>query len=848
MARSRLVRGREQELAVLRADGWRSSGQGKLLLVRGPTGIGRTAVLTAAARAWQADGVLVVRVPTAREDREGVDRYGVTAILTGLRAHFEQLAGSAALRLVAELTGLDGQELSPRAVLLLRQLFDEITATGPVALLVDDACEIAEPAPALAVARDRGCLVVAAWRADRATTPAAADLLTLADEVVEVTPLPAEQLDAIMVRDIGQPLDLNLRVALRAALGPLAGNPGAALATVRDLLRRGRLVDVYGQLCLADPERPIGLPVTHHLVVGAGQRGNLAIRLLAVVGALDELDVAELPALTGAIGGDLDTCGQLLDQLVDDGALVVGEFGRVRCVCAALAATALELAGGQRRLFGKVSSTALGRGGLGPDTLAEVLALAAGADRAAAGWLVERAREVELERPDRALRWYTAALAALPASVPLGDLLRLTVRVGAYDWMYRVDWTPLRRYLGAARTELRLAAVLADVHTGWRLPAATRAAAGLPAKPGPDTWLRGDHGLAAAPELRRAAQALAGQLTMPQDALFEAGRIGDLATVLEIVLGERYQVPVTGPVAAYQRLVRCYAAGDWSVALSAVRELELTSASDDLARQAGRLFATEMCLERGERDQAARWFAGVPVDTPLFALRTWADRGILLCDGKPYLLPWFAFVLRRSHEDPALIGVDQAMSRAIWAAVSQDDLPAAAELLDQLEHHCLGRRAPGEPNGLLIARSLVHRDSAEAQAAVEAARARGSVPELLTACLVAAEVADDPQPLLREAYQLAQRCGASAVSRQLRQRVRGHRAIRPQGRPAAARLSALEQRIVDLIRRGHTNRQIASVLLISEKTVEAHLTRLLAKTGRRSRIELVAADLDGLPG
>ncbi|MER7081814.1 response regulator transcription factor, partial [Saccharopolyspora kobensis] len=51
--------------------------------------------------------------------------------------------------------------------------------------------------------------------------------------------------------------------------------------------------------------------------------------------------------------------------------------------------------------------------------------------------------------------------------------------------------------------------------------------------------------------------------------------------------------------------------------------------------------------------------------------------------------------------------------------------------------------------------------------------------------------------------------------------------------------SATEERIVELIGTGRTNRQIGTVLGLSEKTVESHVTRLLAKSGCRSRVGLV---------
>ena len=51
-------------------------------------------------------------------------------------------------------------------------------------------------------------------------------------------------------------------------------------------------------------------------------------------------------------------------------------------------------------------------------------------------------------------------------------------------------------------------------------------------------------------------------------------------------------------------------------------------------------------------------------------------------------------------------------------------------------------------------------------------------------------------------------------------------------------LTPREQQIVKLIAESHTNRQIAEVLMISEKTVETHRANILEKLGMRDRVEL----------
>ncbi|MFG3709032.1 response regulator transcription factor [Micromonospora sp. NPDC047670] len=53
-------------------------------------------------------------------------------------------------------------------------------------------------------------------------------------------------------------------------------------------------------------------------------------------------------------------------------------------------------------------------------------------------------------------------------------------------------------------------------------------------------------------------------------------------------------------------------------------------------------------------------------------------------------------------------------------------------------------------------------------------------------------------------------------------------------------MTATEERVARLAARGRTNRDIASTLFISPKTVEANLARIYRKLGISSRAELGA--------
>jgi DNA-binding CsgD family transcriptional regulator len=55
----------------------------------------------------------------------------------------------------------------------------------------------------------------------------------------------------------------------------------------------------------------------------------------------------------------------------------------------------------------------------------------------------------------------------------------------------------------------------------------------------------------------------------------------------------------------------------------------------------------------------------------------------------------------------------------------------------------------------------------------------------------------------------------------------------------AAELSPREQQVLEAVLNGHSTRAISTALHISEHTVQAHLTSVFAKTGVRSRRDLI---------
>jgi DNA-binding NarL/FixJ family response regulator len=72
--------------------------------------------------------------------------------------------------------------------------------------------------------------------------------------------------------------------------------------------------------------------------------------------------------------------------------------------------------------------------------------------------------------------------------------------------------------------------------------------------------------------------------------------------------------------------------------------------------------------------------------------------------------------------------------------------------------------------------------------------------------------------------------------RELRQL--GHRVRRAPSGQGDGALTAREREIAGLVAAGRTNREIAAQLVLSERTIEAHLRNVYAKLGVRSRVEL----------
>ena len=162
------------------------------------------------------------------------------------------------------------------------------------------------------------------------------------------------------------------------------------------------------------------------------------------------------------------------------------------------------------------------------------------------------------------------------------------------------------------------------------------------------------------------------------------------------------------------------------------------------------------------------------------------------------------------------------------------------------------RRAAGQ---VALATGDPASGSAHAVAAVSAAAAIGADHDLALAHLLAGRCAARPEEALEHlsvAQRLAEECGARRTRdeavRELRRRGRrlGRGGARAPGGEGVEVLSPREREIADLVGQGRTNREIATRLFLSEKTIESHLSKAFTKLGVGSRAAL-AARVAGAP-
>ena len=384
------------------------------------------------------------------------------------------------------------------------------------------------------------------------------------------------------------------------------------------------------------------------------------------------------------------------------------------------------------------------------------------------------------------------------------------------------------------------------------------------AKPAPDSGrLRDAHGPLPSPaELRTLAAAVGGHEELARavhglqrhevcevavERLRDAAAYGDLVAALESVLGERYVRADHSTAGRYHAMVRDYLAGRWDAALSAARGIERRSrvCGGPGTGQLARALAAEIHCLRGDLVRAREWLDLIP-GTVVHPLVARARLGVRYWSGQQDAALEEAWHdVRRARGSGLLVGAERVLLRIVEFA--EETRPRQArQAVEQLAALHAEADTVMTREALLVARGVLDRDADGAHDAYRSAERRGDRHMMLFCCQILAEVADDPQPWLAEAARHTHLLSLGRPGRVLLGRSAQRRNVPlPRGRSAREGLSEADVQLIGMVGEGGTNRQIAARLACSEKTVEQRLARLFQRTGRRSRVELVAAWLDG---
>jgi DNA-binding NarL/FixJ family response regulator len=187
-------------------------------------------------------------------------------------------------------------------------------------------------------------------------------------------------------------------------------------------------------------------------------------------------------------------------------------------------------------------------------------------------------------------------------------------------------------------------------------------------------------------------------------------------------------------------------------------------------------------------------------------------------------LRWGATLFARRGDGPGTGACADALARI---AAATGDTEAVAALA-----HALGELAllNGDADG--AARQFAQALELLAEASAPNDRAETQVRSAVA--LAAAGRRQEAVDRLADAYRTARKLGARPLAS------RAAEELQALGEPAEARSTGLSRREVEVLRLaadGLTNREIATRLFLSKRTVDMHVRNLLAKLGCRSRVQ-----------
>lgn len=348
---------------------------------------------------------------------------------------------------------------------------------------------------------------------------------------------------------------------------------------------------------------------------------------------------------------------------------------------------------------------------------------------------------------------------------------------------------------------------------------------------------------------------LAGALVVA-DRLDEARSVLGEGRRLRERLGSTWDLPLFTNALAYAYLYR----GEWDDAVA--EATTVLSMMDEGGAKGSALWALSLlayiAIHRGDQAAAERAMDGahqmIDVAGPMMGSDQilWCSALIAETNGDPSRA-WSLMLQGWDMKLPFKVVTRSRMGRdAVRMALAVEDEEKARAIISDLDGLAKASRAPLYRGVALQCRALVEAQASTALTAIDALRTSSRPLDLAFACedagslLVREGCVDSGATLLREAIDLYETVGALRDVGRAHSMMRasglrpGPRGRRPTSRHGWQSLSRTEQRVVDLVERGLTNREIGARLFISRRTVETHVSHIFRKLDVSSRVELAA--------
>jgi hypothetical protein len=465
---------REAEVsAVAAAVALARAGNGGVLVVRGPAGIGKSALLRVAERLAEEQGVIVLRARAAPFERGfpyGVVRQLFEPVLLargGLRV--EELFAGAAAGARAVLGDEPRVSVVPDSLFVglhaLYWLTVNVASHAPLLICVDDVIWCDEASVRyleFLVRRLEGMAAVVAL-AYRTGEPGGSDVVDAVvldplAQVVQPRPLSESALAAMLGRELGEEVDPGFCAACRAATG---GNP----LLVTELLRALETEHVRPQASEIARVRRIGAvavgPAVRRRLAFLGEDVRAVARALAILG-----ESARRDDLAGTSGIDVVELEDVIAALVGAGIVRSGERLSFVHPLVADAVRAALTAAESAQLHQQAVKALVRRGASARELAPHLVASPVGTHTAAVGLLQEAARwALAAGAPEAAATYLSGAIAELdPEDDPAPLWLELgNAKVQAGDPGARADLDRAIEFARDVRTRARARIALSVV-------------------------------------------------------------------------------------------------------------------------------------------------------------------------------------------------------------------------------------------------------------------------------------------------------------------------------------------------------------------------------------------------